>query len=451
MAANLDTEIKPRVLLVDDEVAHLKTLERVFSREGYDVLTADGGDAALDILRQDDIDLVITDLMMPDTDGIDLLKLVKTLKPDVEVILMTAFGTVERAVEGMKEGAYDFISKPIKKQTIVKSARQAIERRALLAENQMLKAQLAQLQNSRSLVGNSAALRQSLELVGQVASTDATVLLTGESGTGKELVARMVFERSERSDGPFVAVNCAALPESILESELFGYEQGAFTGANQRRIGRFEAADGGTIFLDEIGELSPQVQVKLLRVLQEGEFERLGSNDTIRVDVRVVAATNRDLEEELAAGNFREDLYYRLNVVNIGLPPLRDRLEDVPLLSEHFLNRYREKNRRDIHGFSREALDALSNYSWPGNVRELENVVERAVVLDKDGVIDINDLPQNVAETSAEPRALTIPLGTSLDEIERQVIAETLRMTSGDKKLAAKLLGIATRTIYRKI
>ena len=440
-----------RILLVDDEVAHLKTLERVFTREGYQVVTAEGGEAALDIFRSEEISLVITDLMMPDIDGMDLLKLVKTLKPETEVILMTAFGTVERAVQGMREGAYDFISKPIKRQNILKSAHQALERQALLAENQMLKAQLAQLQNKQSIVGQSLNMRQSLELVGQVAPTDATVLLTGESGTGKELFARMIFEHSDRADQPFVAVNCAALPESILESELFGYEKGAFTGANQRRIGRFEAAHEGTIFLDEIGELTPQVQVKLLRVLQEGEFERLGSNETVRVDVRVIAATNREIEEELASGNFREDLYYRLNVVNIAIPPLRDRIEDVPLLAEHFLNTYREKNRRDIHGFSRDAVDALVEHSWPGNVRELENVVERAVVLDKDGVIDLNDLPEKISAKSQDVRVLSIPLGTSLEEIERQVISETLRMTRGDKNLAAKLLGIATRTIYRKI
>ncbi len=441
----------PRILLVDDEVAHLKTLERLFVKEGYEVETAEGGQEALDIVRANPVHLVITDLMMPDVDGMDLLKLVGTLHPETEVILMTAFGTVERAVEGMKEGAYDFITKPIKRNTILKSARQALERQALVAENRELKAQIAQLRNARSIVGQSPALREALDLVAQVATSDVTVLLTGESGTGKELFARMVYERSARAEQPFVAVNCAALPESILESELFGYEKGAFTGASQRKIGRFEAADGGTLFLDEIGELSPQVQVKLLRVLQEGEFERLGANLPTSVDLRIIAATNRDLEEEMRTGNFREDLYYRLNVVNISVPPLRDRREDVPLLAEHFLNLYREKNRREVLGFSSEALEALERYNFPGNVRELENVVERAVVLDKDGVVGIDDLPNSIVSTPAEQRALTIPLGTSLEQIERQVIKETLQMTQGDKKLAAQLLGIATRTIYRKI
>ncbi len=439
------------ILLVDDEVAHLKTLERVFTKEGYEVYTAEGGEEALDVIREHPVHLVITDLMMPDFDGMDLLKIVRTLRPETETVLMTAFGTVERAVQGMKEGAYDFITKPIKRANILKVARQALERQALVAENRALKARIAELRGERSIVGQSDALRQALDLVSQVAPTDVTVLLEGESGTGKELFARMIYERSERADQPFIAINCAALPESILESELFGYEKGAFTGANERKIGKFEAADGGTLFLDEIGELSPQVQVKLLRALQEGEFDRLGSTTPTRVDVRVVAATNRDLEEELRAGNFREDLYYRLNVVNLHIPPLRDRREDVTLLADHFFERYRAKNRREIHGFSSDALAALKAYTWPGNVRELENVVERAVVLDRDGVIDTDDLPDSVSSTPSEARSLNIPLGTSLDEIERRVIHETLRMTDGDKKLAAKLLGIATRTIYRKI
>ncbi|MBA2664206.1 MAG: sigma-54-dependent Fis family transcriptional regulator [Bradymonadaceae bacterium] len=447
----MKTSLKARLLLVDDETAHLKTLERLFIKEGYEVATAEGGQQALDLLRTGAFNLVITDLMMPDIDGMDLLKLVQTLQPEAEVILMTAFGTVELAVQGMKEGAYDFVSKPIKRATILKAAHQALERQALVAENRVLKAQLADLRHERNIIGQSPPLREALSLVRQVAASDATVLLTGESGTGKELFAQMIYQQSERATRPFVAVNCAALPESILESELFGYEKGAFTGANQRKIGRFEAADGGTLFLDEIGELSPHVQVKLLRVLQEGEFERLGSNKPVRVDVRIVTATHKDLDEEMRAGTFRDDLYYRLNVVEIKVPPLRHRLEDVPLLAEHFLRGFREKNGRDIRGFSREALEALSAYRWPGNVRELENVIERAVVLDKDGLVNVDDLPEHVVARPVETRHITIPLGTSLEEIERRVLHETLKMTGGDKKLAAKLLGIATRTIYRKI
>ena len=442
------------LLLVDDEAAHLKTLQRLFEREGYHVLIAHDGQQALDVLRETQhINLIITDLMMPHVDGLDLLGIVRKLRPEIEVILMTAFGTVELAVQGMKEGAYDFISKPIKRAAILKSARQALERQSLIAQNRELRAQLATLHGTRAIIGSSAPLRQSLDLLRQAARSDATVLLTGESGTGKELFARCLFEWSDRLDGPFVAVNCAALPESILESELFGYEKGAFTGASARKIGRFEAAHGGTLFLDEVGEMPGHVQVKLLRVLQEGTFERLGSNVPTKVDVRIVAATHKNLEREIREGAFREDLYYRLNVVNVRIPPLRQRVDDIPLLAQHFLGRYATKNNRAIDRLSPEALGALSQHAWPGNVRELENVIERAVVLDRDGLIDTNDLPAHLIEPGdhAQARAITIPLGTSLEEIERLVLNETLKLTGGNKKMAAQLLGIATRTIYRKL
>lgn len=440
-----------KILLVDDEVAHLKTLERLFLKEGYQVFCARSGEEALDIVRTQPLHLVLTDLKMGALDGMDLLKLVKTLQPDAEVILMTAFGTVERAVEGIKQGAYDFVSKPIKRATILKSVHQGLERQALMAENRQLKAQLADLTGEQNLVGQSASFRAALAVVKQVAASATTVLLTGESGTGKELFARMLHQLSDRADKPFVALNCAALPETILESELFGYEKGAFTGATQRKIGRFEAADGGTLFLDEIGELSPQVQVRLLRVLQESAFERLGSNTPTRVDVRIIAATHRDIEDELEAGNFREDLYYRLNVVNIEIPPLRRRADDIPLLAQHFLNQYRQKNKRAIDRLSPACIDALLAYKWPGNVRELENVMERAVVLDRDGVIDLDDLPEHITSFEPDARHITIPLGTTLEEIEKRVLEETLKLTGGDKKLAAKLLDISTRTIYRKV
>jgi two-component system response regulator HydG len=449
---------QPTLLIVDDEVAHLRTLEKLFVKEGYRVLAAERGQQALEFLRAEVVDLVITDLVMPDLDGMDLLRLVRTLQPEAEVILMTAFGTVERAVAGMKEGAYDFIAKPIKRAAILKSASLALERRQLLAENRELKAQLAQLaasgqQPTRPIIGQSAALRQALDLVRQVARSEATVLLTGESGTGKELFARMIYELSERARGPFVAVNCAALPETIMESELFGYERGAFTGANSRRIGRFEAAHGGTLLLDEVGEINPRVQVKLLRVLQEGSFERLGSNEAVRVDVRMIAATNSDLEEEIRAGNFREDLFYRLNVVRIEIPPLRHRKEDIPLLAEHFLQRFRARDGRTLRGIGRDAMEVLSAYPWPGNVRELENVIERAVVLDRDEVIGVDDLPAHLrdAPAAAPSGTLTLPLGIPLAEIEDIVLRETLKMTQGNKKLAAKILGITPRTIYRKV
>jgi two-component system response regulator HydG len=439
------------ILLVDDEEAHLQTLERVFRKEDYCVLTAERGDEALDIVRDEPVDLVITDLKMPGTDGMELLDLVQTVRPRTEVILMTAFGTVERAVEGMKRGAYDFVSKPIKRGTILQAAENALEKQALVAENRRLKAELAELKNERTIVGQSSPLREALDMVRQVADTDATVLLTGESGTGKELFARMIVDLSDRADEPFLTVNCAALPETILESELFGYEEGAFTGAEGDKAGRFEAADGGTILLDEIGELSPSVQSKLLRVLQEGTFERLGANTSTEVDVRVIAATHVDLEAAMEAGDFREDLYYRLNVVNVDIPPLRDRLGDVPLLAEHFLDEYRDQTDRSISGLSPDALEALERYDWPGNVRELENAIERAVILDTDGVIDVDDLPDDVVSHQRESRTISIPVGTPLDEIEERVLDETLQMTDGDKEMAAKLLGIATRTVYRKL
>ncbi len=439
------------ILLVDDEAAHLKTLERLFKKEGYQVSMASGGQEALDALREQTFNLVITDLKMPDIDGMDLLKLAPTLQPECEVILMTAFGTVERAVKGMKEGAYDFVSKPIKRATILKAARQALEHQALVVENRQLRARLADLEEERTIVGQSAVMKEAMDRVRQVAPSDATVLIQGESGTGKELIAEMIHRLSHRSDQPFVAVNCAALPESILESELFGYEKGAFTGANQRKIGRFEAADGGTLLLDEIGELSPQVQVKLLRVLQEGSFERLGANRPTPVDVRILAATHADLEEAMEEGTFREDLYYRLNVIDIKLPPLRHRREDIPLLAEYFLRRHRAKNDREVDGLTPEAVESLKDYDWPGNVRELENAMERAVILDTDAQIAVDDLPDAVRRGKSEDRHITIPLGTSLEEIEKRVLHETLKMTQGDKKLAAKLLGVATRTIYRKL
>ncbi len=442
---------KHHILLVDDEVAHLETLKRLFEKEGYKVFCAEGGKAAISIIRQNPINLVITDLMMPDVDGIAVLKFVKKTRPHTETILMSAFGTVEKAVEGMKEGAYDFVTKPIKRATILKAARQALDRQALVAENKKLRAQIAELTDERAIIGRSASIRNVLDLVKQVADTDVTVLITGDSGTGKELVARMLVERSERAHEAFIIVNCAALPESILESELFGFEKGAFTGASQAKIGKFEAADGGTLFLDEIGELSPSIQVKLLRVLQEQEFDRLGSTVPTKINVRILAATNRDLDEEIRLGTFREDLYYRLNVLKIHVPNLRDRRSDIPLLADHFLNKMREKNRRSISGITGEAMNHLSDYAWPGNMRELENIIERAVVLDKDGVIGSDDLPPHVSDNNEGPRSLEIQIGTSLEEIERQVIHETLRSTKGDKTEAAKILGIAARTIYRKI
>jgi len=449
------------VLVVDDEGSIVESLDKIFKREGLHVLTATDGNAALDILRKHRVGVLLTDLMMPNTSGMDLLRAAKTIAPETEVVLMTAYGTVETAVDAMKEGAYDFVTKPLKRAHVVRIVRNALEKQSLLVENRSLKAQLAE-KRRRAIIGTSLAWRRTMDIVMQAAPSEATVLLLGESGTGKELLARALHDNSARAKGPFVAVNCAAIPESILEAELFGYEKGAFTGASTARDGRFEAAHGGTLFLDEIGEISRHVQVKLLRVLQEGEIERLGGGGKPRrIDVRIVAATNVNLAEEVKGGRFREDLFYRLNVIPVNVPPLRDRRDDIPLLAQHFVQVYAEKNGKAISGCSPTALERLSEYGWPGNVRELENAIERAVVLTRAGlqsgntpVIDEDALPREIRDATpgtASATSLTFPLGMPLAEIEMRVIHETLRHTRGDKRLTAKLLGIATRTIYRRL
>jgi two-component system, NtrC family, response regulator HydG len=438
------------VLVVDDEQGIVDSLVRIFSREGYQVLTAPEGRQALDLLRRQPCKVLLTDLVLPGMSGTDLLKAAKAISPETEVVLMTAYGTVENAVEAMKQGAYDFVTKPLKRANIVGVVRRALEKQSLVVENRTLKAQL-EATKRRPIIGNSIAWRRTMEVAVQAAPSSATVLIQGESGTGKELLARAIHDHSQRPGGPFVPVNCAAIPETILEAELFGYERGAFTGAVTNRDGRFALADKGTLFLDEVGEISPQVQVKLLRVLQEGEFERLGGR-TVKVDLRLVAATNKDLATEVREGRFREDLYYRLNVITVYLPPLRERAEDIPLLADHFLRRYTEKNGKALSGVTPAAMERLSAYHWPGNVRELENVIERAVVLTKNQAIDEVDLPRELfSAQEGDGRAINVAIGTPLEEVERRLIFETLKRTKGDKRLAAQLLGIATRTIYRRL
>jgi len=438
------------VLVVDDEPANLASLEKTFQREGMRPFIAENARTALELVRRHRVQVVLTDLQMPGTTGLELLRAVKEISSDTEVVLMTAYGTVETAVQAMREGAYDFVEKPLKRMTIVKSVRKAAERHSLVSENRSLKLEIKQLMH-RDIVGQSPALRRVLDVATQAAPSTATVLILGESGTGKELIARFIHGKSTRARGPFVAVNCAAIPESILEAELFGHERGAFTGATQRREGRFARARGGTLFLDEIGELSPAVQVKLLRVLQEGEYEPVGGR-TEKSDTRIVAATNRDLLAEVEAGRFREDLYYRLNVIAVTAPPLRARREDVPLLVDHFLGVYCSKNGRARLNVAPEVLTKLIDYSWPGNVRELENVIERAAVLCAGGELKLHDLPEAIA-SAATPAAsvFSFSLGTPLSEVEQRLIRETMKHTNGDKSLAAQLLGISTRTIYRKL
>ena len=443
--------MSPTVLVADDEVGLRESVERALRREGFSVVQAEDGQAALDALRRGGVDLLLADLRMPGLDGLELLRAAKLLCPEVEVIVLSGHGTVEEAVQAMKEGAFDFLTKPLERAQLVRTVRQALDHRALVLENRSLQRRLDELVGAGEIIGESPAIRQLLALVKRVAPASATALIQGESGTGKELVARALHEGSPRRGRPFIRVNCAALPETLLESELFGYERGAFTGASARKEGRFELADGGTLLLDEVGDLSAATQAKLLRVLQEGEFERLGGTKTVKVDVRIVAATNQDLALLVRERRFREDLYYRLNVITIEIPPLRERGEDIPLLAQHFLRVHAAKNHRELQGFTEAALDKLRAYPWPGNVRELEHAVERAVILTRGNLIDLADLPPAVSQAEPATRVVSIPVGMPLDEVEQRLIEETLRLTKGNKELAAKLLGIASRTIYRKL
>ncbi|MGH7299901.1 MAG: sigma-54-dependent transcriptional regulator [Candidatus Rokuibacteriota bacterium] len=458
------------LLVADDDPAVRQSLERALTREGYAVVLAPDGQAALERLHAGGVDLVLSDLKMPGLTGLELLREAKAVAPDVDVILLTAFGTVEEAVRAMKDGATDFLTKPFQRAQLTKVVRQALERRDLIAQNRALQKRLDDLLRQGNMIGASPAFRRLMTLVQQVADSSATVLIQGESGTGKELVARAIHDRSSRRNGPFVAVNCAALPETLLESELFGYEKGAFTGAAGRKEGRFELADAGTLFLDEIADLSLVTQPKILRVLQEGEFERVGGTRSLRVDVRIVTATNQDLAALVRDKRFREDLFYRFNVITIQVPPLRERHEDVPVLAQHFLRVYAAKNNRSLDGFTDDALGCLEAYSWPGNVRELENVVERAVVLARGSRVDAGDLPDavrerpvmllrgGVGESGEGPPAAIVPegvfqirVGTPLAEVEQRLLEETLRMNHGNKTLTAKMLGIDPKTVFRKL
>ncbi len=447
----LQTEATTNVLVVDDDAANLVSLQKILTREGYSVTAASGGREALAVLRKERIPVLLTDLMMPEVDGMELLRACRLMSPHTAVVVMTAYGTVETAVAAMKEGAYDFITKPLRRADVVRAVVRAHERASLRFENEELRDALDRAGRSKQIIGGSAVMRRAVELLERVAPATTTVMLRGESGTGKEVFARALHRMSGRREGPFVAVNCAAIPESLIESELFGHERGAFTGAVARRDGRFQLADGGTLLLDEIGDLPLAMQGKLLRALQEGEVERIGGSRPIRFDVRLVAATNRDLEALVKDGGFRSDLLYRLDVISIELPPLRERGEDIPRLANHFLRRLAAINHKAVSGFEADALAALQAWTWPGNVRELENVIERAVVLCRGERVTLEDLPDRVAQAEGGSRLMRIAVGTPLEEIERLAIDETLKMTGGDKRRAAMLLGIAVRTIYRKL
>jgi DNA-binding NtrC family response regulator len=439
-----------RILVVDDEANARAALAEILRQEGFNVETAADGFKALARMEEFGPDVVLTDLKMPGMDGVELLRKVRDAESEVPVVLMTAFGAVETAVSAMREGAADYLTKPLNTDELLVVLERALERRRLRKETATLRSQLAERYKFENIVGSSPEMQQVFKSIAQVAPSRATVLLTGESGTGKELVAAAIHHRSPRSNGPFVKLHCAALAESLLESELFGHERGAYTGADRRREGRFEQADGGSLFLDEIGEISPSTQVKLLRVLQEREFERVGSNQTLRVDVRVIAATNKDLKMLVDAGRFREDLFYRLNVINIRLPSLHERNSDIPALAMHFLRRYSEENNKTVDRIGDAALAQLVRHDWPGNVRELENVIERAVVLADGPTIEPLHLPPEIAATTKSSGVPVIP-GSSMADIERHAILKTLEAMGGSTSKAADVLGISVRKIQYKL
>jgi two-component system NtrC family response regulator len=446
------------ILVVDDEANYLTVMEALLSEAGHEVITAPSGLEALKVAAGADLDLVLTDMKMPKMNGLELLAELQRLYPDLPVIIMTAYGTVEKAVAAMKKGAYDYILKPFKNEEILVTIAKALEHRRLILSHRFLTEELEKRYGFPEIVGQSGTMREILALVKRVAQTRATVLISGESGTGKELIARAIHQRSPRAAKTFISVNCAALTETLLESELFGHERGAFTHAVATRKGRFELADGGTLFLDEVAEMSPALQVKVLRVLQEMEFERVGGVRTIKVDVRMVAATNRELKEEVEAGRFREDLFYRLNVVHLHIPPLRQRPEDIPMLATHFLNKYARENVRGEVRLTPEALQLLIQYPWPGNVRELENVMERAVILCGNNVITPQDLPAELAPAAADAKLdidrfipLHTPLPEALEQIEEQMIRRALEASGQVQVRAAEMLGITKSLLQYKL
>lgn len=444
------------VLIVDDDPGHLTMLKTVVESWGYRVTVADDGRKAVEKVKQGPFDLILMDVRMTVMSGIEALKQIKAYNPAIPVLIMTAYSSVSTAVETLKAGAYDYLTKPLDFEGLQLTLERALEHSALKAENRALREELRTGFNMSNIIGKSRAMRELIDMVAMVSPSDATVLITGESGTGKELVAKSIHANSRRNEKGFVVVNCAALTETLLESELFGHEKGAFTGADRRREGRFMQADQGTIFLDEIGEMSHVMQAKLLRVLQEKEIQRVGGAETLPVDVRIIAATNRDLQQEVAEGNFREDLYYRLNVVTLTVPPLRERSDDIPLLAAYFLEKYAARNRKQLKGFTPVAMDALIKYDWPGNVRELENAVERAVILSTGEYLTEKVFPLSILQdydgesnTSGvrsdpeEPR--------SLEAVERQAIMDALKASGGNKSEAARMLGINRKTLYTKL
>lgn len=440
------------LLLVDDQSEILEGLKMAFRRTEHNVMAASSGEQAVAILNSEPVDVVLTDLMMEGLDGMAVLRHARSLETPPAVIILTAFGTIEGAVEALKEGAYHYLTKPVNVKELRHLVDKASEHRNLVRENQDLRQQIDKRYGMEGMVGETSEMQQLYDKVRLIAPTKANVLILGESGTGKEVLARAIHQISPRARKPFVAVHCAALPEALLESELFGHERGAFTGAVSKRQGRFELADGGTIFLDEIGEVPLSMQVKLLRVLEAREIQRVGGTDTVPVDVRIVAATNRDLSDEVAEGRFREDLYYRLNVVSVTLPPLRHRRADIPVLARHFLRELAAENHREVPEISKEALEALTAYHWPGNVRELRNVLEQTFVFLRGTTVEAANLPKDLASGKETPKdGLFFPLGLPLEEVETEYLKRTLDSVDGNRTKAADILKISRRTLQRRI
>ncbi len=444
---------RARILVVDDEESHRIMLRAVLQEEGYEIAEAADGPDAIRAVEQEPFDLVLLDIRMTTMDGIEALREIRKVSPFVPILMMTAYASVKTAVEALKAGAFEYLTKPLDIEELKILIEKALEHYHLREENLALRERLGDRFDFSKIIGKSEKMKELFDLLAQVAPTDATVLILGESGTGKELVANAIHYNSPRANQPFIKVACAALPETLLESELFGHEKGAFTGAIARKEGRFQLAHRGAIFLDEVGEMSATTQAKILRVLQEKEFEPLGSTRVVKVDVRVIAATNKDLEKEVRETRFREDLFYRLNVVPVSLPPLRERKEDIPALASHFLSIYREKNKKELREISGKALDLLVRYDWPGNIRELENCIERAVVIARGEIIAPADLPPQIQALSSEKgdSEVRFPSGISLQEVEKALILRTLEDTGGNRSRAAETLGINRRTLQNKL